>query len=598
MTLTSPRSTGTDGGRVRETGAHALTDAMDDQGIDTVFGTVGHGNLTLIDALLDSPITFISAFHEQVAIHAADAYYRVSGRVAVVVTTVGPGATNLATGLGDALLDCSGVVVITGGVPTAYAGKDALQSLSSHADDSQSEIFRPLTKRVIRVTRAEDLVPQFHRAVQEARQGRPGPVLLHVPLDLFADPVTPPARLTAPTAVSRPHPDPARIDEAATLLAAAGKPVLYCGGGANSGEAPQAIATFAGRLGIPVVTSMSGQGAFPEDHPLALGTTGVVGTVPGNTAIREADLIIAVGTQFPEMDSSSWRPEYFAQIPPTQLIHIDAEPQVLNRVFRADVAICSDARAAIAALDRATAHLTADRVEAWRNRTSEWTADWRQELTHVNADAQLPLEPAYLLRELRSFLPDEAILVSGVGIRHAVAQHFPILRPRSLVVGSGFGTMGQETAAALGVAAARPGVPAVALVGDGAVLACLAAIPTAVAAALPVRWILLDNGGYASIAVYQDKHFGRLNGTRFVDPKGADYAIDYLALARSFGAWSARVSAVEELRPRFEEMMEQDGPALLSVPVTATPRVQGSGHWDVNDILAAGARLARANSGR
>lgn len=595
--MTTPPPTASPSGTTPITGAHALVGAMREQEIGAVFGTVGHGNLTLIDALLDAPsIRFVSAFHEQVAIHAADAYYRVSGRVAVVTTTVGPGATNLTTGLGDALLDCSATVVITGGVPTAYAAKDALQALSPQTDDSQWEIFRPLTKRVIRVTRVQDLVPQFHRALQEAQQGRPGPVLLHVPLDVLAEPVAPPAPQPRRTAF-RPFPDPQRVAEAARLLEQADRPVLYCGGGAHTGRAPEMLRRLAERLQVPVATSMSGQGAFPEDHPLSVGTTGVVGTLPGNTAIAEADLVIAVGTQFPEMDANSWRPDFFASIPPTRLVHVDVEPAVLNRVYPANVAICADAGETLAALDAATAESTRDARRGWRQRVSELRESWADSLRATSSDARMPFEPGHVLAQLRSVLPAEGVLVSGVGVRHAVAQHFPVSRPRSLVVASGFGTMGQEVAAPLGVTAAVPEATSVAVVGDGAVLACLAAIPTAVAAGLPVRWVVLDNGGYASIAVYQNKHFGRLNGTRFLTAEGKDYTVDYVGLAHSFGAWGAQVGSADELQPMLREMLAQPGPALLSVPVTPTPRIQGSGHWDVNDILASGARVARTARG-
>lgn len=572
------------------TAAQALVTAMVDQNVDTVFGTVGHGNLTFVDALLDAPsITFVSAYHEQVAIHAADAYYRVSGRVAVVATTVGPGATNLATGLGDALLDCSGVVVITGGVPTDYVSRDPLQALSPHTDDAQSEIFRPLTKRVITVGRGADLVPQFLRALHEAATGCPGPVLLHVPLDVFAAPVPAEPQAKVPMRAVTPYPDPALIGQAVELLRDAARPVLYCGGGSLAGDAPGAVAAFAGRLGIPVVTSMSGQGVVPEDGELAAGTTGVVGTRTGNTAIREADLVIAVGTRFPEMDASSWRPEYFASFPPAKLVHVDVDPRALHRVFPADIAICADAGAAVAALDAASAELTKEPYAAWTARLAELRESWRGELARTGAGGAAPFEPGYLLRLLRDALPDEAILVSGVGVRHAVAQHYPVRHPRTLVVASGFGTMGQEAAAPLGAALALPGTPVVGVIGDGALLACLAALPTAATAGIKATWIVLDNGGYASIAVYQAKHFGRYSGTRFEDGP----AFDYLALARSLGVWAERVEQAEDLEPTLRDAMAQDGPALLVVPITPTPRVQGTGHWDVNDIMAAGARLSR-----
>lgn len=579
------------------TGGLVLAEAIAAQGIDTVFGTVGHGNLAFVDALADVPsLRFLSTFHEQVAIHAADAYYRVSGRVAVVTTTVGPGATNLTTGLGDALLDSSATVVITGGVPSEYIGREPLQALSVTNDDVQCEIFRPLTKRVIKVQRADDLVPQFVRALQEAVTGSPGPVLLHVPLDLFSVAVDEPGGASPQVSAVRPRPDPAIVEVAAQIVAGAHRPVLYCGGGALSDGGPQAVLELATRFGIPVATTMSGQGVVAESHPLALGMTGVVGTGPGNRALREADVVIAVGTRFPEMDASSWRPEYFASFPPARLVHVDIDPRQLNRIFTATVAMCADAPAGVEAIAATLEAREGPDTQDWLAELTEEKRQWSESLSDVRSNDAVPFEPAYLLTRLREILRGESALVSGVGIRHAVGQHFDVERPRSLVVASGFGTMGQEIAAPIGVSLACEGTPVGGLVGDGAVLACLAAIPTAVTARTDLVWIVLDNGGYASIAVYQAKHYGRYAGTYFADAKGEDYTVDYVSLARSFGASAHRVDDAAELAPTVEAALAEPGPSVVVVPVTLTPRVLGSGHWDVNDILAAGAALGREST--
>jgi len=565
-----------------------LADAMARQGIDTVFGTVGHGNLALVDAFADvASIRYLPVFHEQVAIHAADAYYRVSGRVAVVTTTVGPGATNLATGLGDALLDSSAVVVITGGIPSEYAGREPLQALSVTVDDAQPEIFRPLAKRVIRVQRAADLVPQFHRALNEAVSGNPGPVVLHVPLDFFSARIDPPRQVPV-IRPSRPAPEPGVVDEAAGLIAAASKPLLYCGGGAQSAAASAAITGLATRFCIPVATTMSGQGVISTDHPLSVGVTGAVGNAVANHAIRQADLIVALGTRFPEMDASSWRPEYFAAVPPARLIHVDIDPRQFNRVLPASVEIFSDAGHAARALNAALEKSSGPDTVAWLRELAEARAGWTASVEAISQVGAPPFEPAWLLRELRSALPPEAVLVSGVGIRHAVAQHFGVYHPRSLIVGSGFGTMGQEVAAPIGASIARPGTPVVAVIGDGALLACLAALPTAAAESLDLVWLVLDNGGYASIAAYQAKHFGRFLGTKFVDSAGQPLDFDYVALARSFGVPARRVTAAGDFAPSMRQALAERGPSVVVVEVIATPRNLASGHWDVNDILAAG----------
>jgi acetolactate synthase-1/2/3 large subunit len=569
-------------------GAASLVAAIEHEGIDTVFGTVGHGNLAFVDALADSDrLRYVSVFHEQVAAHAADAYFRVSGRIAVVTTTVGPGYTNLATGLGDALLDSSAFVVIAGGVPSGYIGKEPLQELSLHTDDGQPELFRNLSKRVTRVTSAEDLASELHRSVVRARSGCPGPVILHVPLDLFSAPVLASPSPTRRFILPRTGPDAAELEQAAQLLREASRPLLYCGGGALISDASEVVEALASRHGIPVATTMSGQGIIPESSTLSVGFTGVVGTRPGNEAVRRADLLIAVGTRFPEMDASSWRADSFAQIPPTPLIHVDVDPNQVDKIFPASVRLIGDARRTLEELLQATPADQAAERAPWLEEIASLKQAWACELEPIRTSDTFPYEPAALLQELRGLLPEDVTLVSGVGVRHAVGQHYPFDRPRSQVVASGFGTMGQEVAAPIGVYFARPDNPVVAVVGDGAVMACLAALPTAVANGVRATWIILNNGGYASIAVYQAKHFGRHKGTYFETASGQPYAIDYVAMAASFGAAAHRVGSPSEFPKLVLAALKARGPTVIEVPVTPTPRIIGSGHWDVNDILSA-----------
>lgn len=575
----------------RTSGAAGLARAIADTGVEEVFGTVGHGNLAFVDALIDTDLRFTSVHHEQVAAHAADAYFRISRRLSVVTTTVGPGFTNLATGLGDALLDSSAFVVIAGGVPTDTIGREPLQELSLHSDDAQHEVFRHLTKRVFRATTAAGLPDLFRKAARTALAGNPGPVIVHVPLDLFSATVDVQASAPARMAVPRPGPDPNQIRAAVEVLAAAERPLLYAGGGALISGAEDEIAALAVRFGIPVATTMSGQGILDEAHDLAVGMTGVVGTKPANELIRDADVVVAVGTRFPEMDASSWRNDHFAAFPPARLIHVDVDPAQIDKIYPADVAIVSDAKLALAALltelDTVGAAVSSD---TWLKQVATAKDRWRNELEPIRASDVFPLEPAAMLTDLRALLPDDAVLVSGVGIRHAVGQHFAFRRPRTQVVGSGFGTMGQEIPAVIGARAAAPSGPVVGVVGDGALMACLAAWPTAVSAGTDATWIVLDNGGYASIAVYQSKHFDRHLGTSFAGPDGGAAPYDYVKLAQSFGMSARRATSKPDFVEAVRAAIAEPGPSVVVAPVTPTPRLIASGHWDVNDILAATGR--------
>jgi acetolactate synthase-1/2/3 large subunit len=579
-------------------GALALAKEIRALGVHTVIGTVGHGNLAFVDALLDADLRFLTVHHEQVAAHAADAQFRISGELGVVTTTVGPGFTNLATGLGDALLDSSAMVVICGGVPTEYVGLEPLQELSLHSDDAQHELFRHLTKRVLRAQRAADLPGLFRRAARIALTGNPGPVILHVPLDLFSaavEVILPPAPRAL--TIQRPGPAPEGIADAARMIAAAKRPLIYSGGGALLSGASKAVLALVERHGIPISTTMSGQGIIDERHRLCAGMTGVVGTRPANEIVREADCLIALGTRFPEMDASNWRPDFFAAIPPAGLIHIDVDPSQINKVLPADIGLVSDVTLAVEALLVALDQLgpAADR-SAWHGRVDAAKKSWADDLAPIRASEAFPFEPAAVLPRLRAVMPEDAVLVTGVGIRHAVGQHFNFFRPRTQVVGSGFGTMGQEVAAVIGAKLAAPDVPVVGVVGDGAVLACLAAWPTAVTAGIDATWIVLDNGGYASISVYQHKHFGRHTGTSFAEGHQR-VPFDYAALARSFGMRAHTVESAADLERVVTAAMGERGPSVVVLPMTPTPRLIASGHWDVNDILAATAHHAERRSG-
>jgi acetolactate synthase-1/2/3 large subunit len=578
------------------TGAASLVRSLEQEGIDTVFGLVGHGNLAFVDALQDSDtIDYVSVYHEQVAAHAADAYFRASGRISVVTTTVGPGFTNLMTGLGDAMLDSSAMVVIAGGMPSAYVGKEPLQELSYSVDNAQIDIARPLTKRIILATGAAELANQFHRAVRYALTGCPGPVVLQVPLDYFSDWVAPSVASLRPTRRGRSGPDHSDIERAADLIAGSERPLIFAGGGAILSRSAAALTHLADRFGLPVATTMSGQGAIAEDHPLSVGYTGVVGTRPGNEAARRADLLLAVGTRFPEMDCNNWRPDYFTPIPPSRLIHIDIDPNQIGKIYPTDVALVGDARRSLEDLSAALdGRLNGGgRWDYWHAELARAKQIWADDLHEVRTTPSFPYEPAYLGTLLRGLLPPETILVTGVGIRHAIGQHYPFLEEGTQIVASGFGTMGQEVAAPIGVRLARPDVPVVALVGDGAVMACLAALPTAVAAKINVVWLIANNTGYASIALYQTKHYGRDAGTYFRDSEGVPYDLDYVNLARSFGARAERVTDPDEFPGMLERALEERGTWVLELPVTPYPRIVASGHWDVNDILAAGTDKGR-----
>ncbi|HEX6500852.1 MAG TPA: thiamine pyrophosphate-binding protein [Micromonosporaceae bacterium] len=564
--------------------ADALVRVLVERGVDTVFGMCGHGDLTLLDAFVESGIQFVTVHHEQVAVHAADAYYRTSHKPGVVVTTLGPGALNTTTALGDAAADSSAVVVISGAPPSRYVGLGAYQEIDGHGTDDQHLVTRPIVKRSYPVRDHLAIPHTVARAWDDALSGSPGPVHVHVPLDLLGvedDYQIPPPRPTTGAALSQPE-----VLAFAERLARAERPVILAGGGAVVSEATEALIAVAERYQAPVVTTMVAQGVIPEDHDLALGFTGVVGTQPANTAIKQADVVLAVGTRFPEMDTSSWRRSSFLDPDSCDLLQIDIDPAEIGRLYPVRLGAVADAATALAQLAE---HAPADagtRTGDWIRELARQRDQWRERIQPTAEHRVAPFQPAAVLGALSAALPADAVLVTGVGVRHLVGQHYPVRSPRGMLVASGFSTMGWETAAAVGAKRAAGRRPVVGVIGDGAFNSTVSAVSTAIAYGLDVLWVVLDNGGYQSIGVYQDRHFGRRLVTDFEHADGSPYQIDYIGLIRAYGGTGEHIDDLDGLGDAVRRWLERGGNHLLHVPTHGKPPANATGHWDVNDIMA------------
>ena len=322
----------------------------------------GHTVIGFLDALSKSKIRFISTRHEQVAAHAADGYARASGKVGVLMTHLGPGLTNAATGVANAALDSIPMVVIAGDIPTYYYGRHPHQEVNLHQDADQFQIFRPFCKRVYRVDNVRDLPRIVERAFHLAQSGRPGPVLVDVPMDIFSADLEIDAFATTPPEIAKSGLDPATAARIVDALATSRRPVLYAGGGVLSARATQELRELAEALQVPVAHTLMGKGCLPHEHPLLLGQSGFWGTPIANEKCRTADLIVAIGTRLAEANSSSWDPRFTFSIPPTRLIHIDADLAEIGRNYQTELGVCADARLALAALaDEARGKRHADR---------------------------------------------------------------------------------------------------------------------------------------------------------------------------------------------------------------------------------------------
>ena len=567
--------------------SYLLTEYLERLGVEVIFGLCGHTIIALLDALGKSRIRFVSARHEQVAAHAADGYARASGRIGVLLTHLGPGLTNACTGVANAALDSIPMVVIAGDVPSHYYGRHPHQEVNLHQDADQFQIYRPFCKRVYRVDRVEDLPRIMERAFHLAQAGRPGPVLVDVPMDIFSADLPVDAFRHVPAIMSRPTVDAATVGQIVDALASAERPILYAGGGVLSARATAELAALAEALDVPVAHTLMGKGCLRDDHPLLLGQTGFWGTPISNDRCRTADVIVAVGTRLAEANSSSWDPRFTFSIPPTRLIHIDADEAEIGRNYPAELGVVADAKLALGALAAAaqgTIHRDRGRLreEIARGRKA-FAANW----DHQWSSDQYPMRPERILAELRKAVPENGFIVTDVGWnKNGVGQQFPITVPGTFITPSGLATMGFGPAAVLGVKMAHPDRAAVSLIGDGGFSTNPSVIATAMEAELPVVWLVMDNAGFGTIAGLESMHYGWSFGCMF-ERCGQPYKVDYAAMARACGARGIMIESASELGPALGEALASNLPTVIQAPMENAP-TPTPGHWNINDIYRKG----------
>ena len=476
--------------------AYQVADYLEQLGVEVVFGLCGHTVIGMLDALGKSRIRFVSTRHEQTAAHAADGYARATGKPGVVLSHLGPGLTNATTGVANAALDSMPMVVIAGDAQSYFSGRHPHQEINLHNDASQLEIYRPFCKRVYRVERVEDFPRILERAFHLAQSGRPGPVLVDVPMDMFSADLDAGAFQQAPAAIARPTIDPATARRIVEALATAERPVLYAGGGVLSARATAELAALADALDVPVAHTLMGKGCMHEDHPLLLGQTGFWGLPIANDMCRRADLIVAIGTRLAEANSSSWDPRFTFSIPPTRLIHIDADAAEIGRNYPTDLGVVADAKAALGVLAEMARGMKHRSRGSLRADIARGRKEFAANYDHQRRSPQFPMRPERILNDLRRAVPADGFIVTDVGWnKNGVAQQFPITVPGTFITPSGLATMGFGPAAVLGVKLAHPKRAAVSLVGDGGFSANPSVVATAMEADLPVVWVVMDNEG-------------------------------------------------------------------------------------------------------
>ncbi|MDQ4035281.1 MAG: thiamine pyrophosphate-binding protein [Chloroflexota bacterium] len=568
----------------RLTGAQIIAEYLVRAGVTHAAGIPGHGVWTLTDALLDRPeIRTVQVMHEQSAVHLADGFYRASGRPMLAFTSIGPGATNTVIGMATAYVDSTAVALFTGSTHTYMRGHGVLQELERRHQADNPRIFEPIVKEWWQPSRVDDLPFVLHRAWNAMTTGRPGPILMDVPMDVQA--ATGEIRIPEPDAREargRPRPDAVMVERAAALLAGAKRPVIVAGGGVISSDATTELQALAERLGAPVVTTWNGKGAIDETHPLAGQTIGDTGSTIGNALSASADVILSVGCRFVDWSASSWRAGVTFAIPPAQLVQLEIDEREIGKNYPVAVPLLADARAGLA--DLVVALGAGEPRTDYAEEIASLRREWEQQVEVKSGSEATPMTMARAVREVQAATREDAIVVTGAGLPQGmVKQRWVTRQPRTHLTSGGFSTMGFTLPAAIGAQLARPDAQVLAVCGDGDFLQSMQELSAAALAGTPVCTVVLDNSGWISIKGGQQHHFGRTAITDFIRD-GAPYSPDFAAIGRAFGIHAEFAERAADVRTAVERALASGGPSLVHVPVDRDLAVAGpdkTGWWDV-----------------
>jgi acetolactate synthase I/II/III large subunit len=572
-------------------GGQVIVDYLIREKVPYAFGLCGHGNIGFIDALYErkDDIATVSVHHESVAGFMADVYYRVAGRPVATFTSCGPGSANLPIALGNAFLDSVPFLAVTGNVPTSQFNRGAFQELYRHYQADYPSTVRAYCKRVFQPTRG-DMVPlAVRQAWKTMLTGRPGPVVLDLPFDIFKEAAgdTPPPEEWNANISCRCGADPDGVAKAADMLLAAERPVILVGQGVKYAGAAADLLRLAELLQIPVACSASGLGAMPSTHALALGFVSRNGHYAANHAARQADVLLALGVRFDDRTSSSWLPGYSFTIPPTRLIHVDIDPEEIARNYPVALGLMADVRTflrqLLAEVERAPREVPQAR-RRWLDAIAGYKKEWEAFVGPGFAADTTPMHPQRAAREIDLALPEDAILVSDIGVHHNwLNLYCTPKRPDSLIGSMGFGPMGFGVAGVLGAKLAAPERPCVSVCGDGAFFMHASVLGTAVEYALPVVWVVWNNYAYASIRGLQRGYLdGRELATDFRHPgTGAPYNPDFAMMARAAGIEGVRVERAADLGEALRAAIASGRPYLIDANIAADLNPAGAGVWEL-----------------
>lgn len=567
-----------------------MVDYLERRGVEYIFGLCGHTVIGLLDALSRSQkIKYVSVRHEQVASTAADGYARVKKKAGVVLCHLGPGLTNATTGVVNAALDSIPMVVIAGDVPSYYYGRHPHQEVNLHCDGSQYDIYKPFVKRAWRVDDPEAMPSILDKAFRLAESGRPGPVLISVPMDMFSREIEEDLFLRTyrdSHSTGKPALDPVIAKAIARELVEAQRPVLHAGGGILLAGASQELAQLSEFLDIPISRTLMGQGCVSDQHPLLLGQTGFWGFDFTHQKTREADVILALGTRMAEADSSSWYDGVTFNMPTTRFLQIDIDPSEIGRNYPVAIGAVADLKLALQQILEAARELKPEGIQrpGQREEIAKAKADFKAKNQAICDDDRFPMTPQRILRDVKQVLPEDALIFTDVGWnKNGVAQQFDVTVPGTIHHPSGLATMGFGSAAVLGAKLAAPEKIVITLIGDGGFGTNPSVLATAVEQNIPVVWVVMNNSAFGTIAGLEKANYGTQFGTLFTTPDGQSYSPDWAVIARGYGVKAIRVEQADDFAPALRKALKSGEPYLIDVPMENIP-VPTPGCWNINDI--------------
>lgn len=516
-----------------------LVKCLEAEGVKYIFGIPGEETLDLLDALCDSAITFIPTRHEQGAAFMANAWGRLTGRPGVCLSTLGPGATNLITGVADAFLDRSPMVAVTGQIEQLRIHKE------SHQYVDIVSIFKPITKWNARIEGASVIPEVVRKAFKLSSVEKPGPTHIELPEDVAVENTD--ERPVPPLVITYPEPEPHLIREAVRAIKEAKRPLILAGSSVIRGRASSALRKFAEKSHISVSTSFMGIGAVPADNEFFLSTYGLQPRDYISCGFDRADLVIAVGYDFAE-----FAPEYFNPDKDKKIIHIDFTPAEIDAHYKA-LELAGDIAATLTIL---TEHVDFQKDHIYDAKLREMIKS-----SFNIALRGFPLKPLKVIQEIRNNLKRDDILISDVGAHKIwIARFYPVYEPNTAIISNGYSSMGFAIPASISAKMLYPEKNVIAVCGDGGFMMSAAEFETAVRLGLPIVCLIFNDGGYGLIEWKQMKKFGREFGCRFGNP-------DFVKLAESFGAKGFRVRAEDELGPIIKDALSQKVPSVIDCPV-------------------------------